>query len=154
MVGAWQQEVRHGAGAVSWVLRSNPQSRLRKTANWRWHGHWTPVPCFQKDCPSESFPNSSSNWGVSIQKHEPTRAFLIQTTTLHACVFVWIIEVSFPEFFQRYFLFSSWYCHWLYFNVLVRYRSQKSSWEVLLYHKVSKIIYMRFLDIFKKSIVF
>lgn len=75
MVGAWQQEVRHGAGAVSWVLRFNPQLRLRKTANWRWHGHWTPVPCFQEDCPSESFPNSSSNWGVSVQKYEPLGPF-------------------------------------------------------------------------------
>lgn len=78
---------------------------VRKTALWRWHGLWTPVPCFQEDCPSKSFPNSSTNWGVSIQKYEPTRTFLIQTTPLYTCIFCMNYWGIFPRIFPK--IFSS-----------------------------------------------
>lgn len=68
---------RHGAGATAEHLRQHKTEQ--ESANWEWCGPFKPQSLppitylLQPGHASKSFPNSTINWGPSIQIHGPRR---------------------------------------------------------------------------------
>ena len=98
---------RYGAVAVaesfmSWSAGSRRREKKERGTkrDWGWCGFLKPQSVhpvtflLQQGHTSQSFPNSSTNWGPSIQTHEPMGAILTQATITGMTVFLsWFLPL-------------------------------------------------------------
>lgn len=81
----WQQATHMRTKAGSWEIISSDPSRSRKQASWKWHKAFNSqrplaMTFFLQQAMLLNLPDSTTNWGPSVQISEPMGDIFIPTT--------------------------------------------------------------------------